>query len=62
MKQVTLFLHKCGDRCPHYAPDDVDVGRGCLYSPPYCGAAKRALDAEDRKRDFPAWCPLENPD
>lgn len=32
---------------------EVDVGHGCLYSPPYCGAAKRALDAEDRKRGFP---------
>lgn len=51
---------RCGDTCPNYRDEEIDVHHGCAWTPPRCIALKRDIYGEDTdKREFPVWCPLE---
>ena len=60
-RQVITILDKCCDRCPFYAPDEIDESHGCAYYPPRCNKMDRSISeaAGDNANGFPIWCPLE---
>lgn len=60
MKVATIEVKECGQGCPFFEDEDIDVGMGCHWTPPFCRKTKQDIVGDDREETFPSFCPLPN--